>query len=65
MCIFLFCNVCGYVGFIQIMVTKCVFLFVLKICNLVIYFSENEKDWGENFIEYIFFYLFISIYYLN
>lgn len=31
-CIFLFCNACGYVGFIQIMVTKHAFL----ICNEIL-----------------------------
>jgi hypothetical protein len=47
------------------MVTKHVFLFVMKFCNLVIYFSGNEKDLGEKSIEYIFFYIFISLYYIN
>jgi hypothetical protein len=47
------------------MVTKRVFLFVMKICNLVVYFSENENDLGEKSIEYIFFYIFISLHYIN
>jgi hypothetical protein len=49
------------VGFIQIMVTKCVFVFVIKFCNLVIYFSENEKDLGEKNLLNMFSFTFLFV----